>query len=160
MAYLEGWGIRKAFEVEGGAPTLALEEVTFSVGEGEFVAILGPSGCGKSTVLNIVAGFIRPTAGRILLEGREVAAPGSDRGVVFQEHALFPWMRVLENVTFGLRLKGVAPFAAPGAILVLYCLAGAVQAPSLLRPGDCLCAQEGVELSGDARLIEAVIRPV
>ncbi len=107
MAYLEAWGVRKAFEVEGGAPTVALEEATFSVDEGEFVAILGPSGCGKSTVLNIVAGFLRPTAGRILLEGRGVAAPGSDRGVVFQEHALFPWMRVLENVTFGLRLKGV-----------------------------------------------------
>ena len=107
MAYLEAAGLRKAFEVEGGAPTLALEELTFSVAEGELVAILGPSGCGKSTVLNLAAGFLRPTAGRILLEGREVAAPGSDRGVVFQEHALFPWMRVLENVTFGLRLKGV-----------------------------------------------------
>lgn len=58
------------------------------------------------------------------------------------------------------RLKGVAPFAAPGAILVLYCLAGAVQAPSVLRPGDSLCAQEGAELSGDALLIEAVVRPV
>ena len=109
MAYLGAEGIRKAFAVEGGAPTVALDELNLSMAEGEFVAILGPSGCGKSTILNIVAGFLRPTAGRVLLDGREVAGPGSDRGVVFQEHALFPWMRVLENVTFGLRLKGVPP---------------------------------------------------
>ncbi len=107
MAYLAAEGVRKTFEVEGGVPTVALDEFSLSMAEGEFVAILGPSGCGKSTILNIVAGFLRPTAGRILVDGREVAEPGSDRGVVFQEHALFPWMRVLDNVTFGLRLKGV-----------------------------------------------------
>ncbi len=108
MAYLEAEGIRKTFEVEGAPPTIALDAFTMSMAEGELVAILGPSGCGKSTFLNIVAGFLRPTVGRILVDGREVAEPGSDRGVVFQEHALFPWMRVLENVTFGLRLRGLA----------------------------------------------------
>ncbi len=107
MAYLEVEGLGKAFEVEGAAPTVALDAFSMSMAEGEFVAILGPSGCGKSTLLNIVAGFLRPTAGRVLVDGQEVTAPGSDRGVVFQEHALFPWMRALDNVTFGLRLKGV-----------------------------------------------------
>jgi len=107
MAYLEAAGVRKTFEVEEGEPTVAVEEFTLSMAEGEFVALLGPSGCGKSTVLNIMAGFLRPSAGHVLVEGQRVTAPGSDRGVVFQEHALFPWMRVLDNVTFGLRLGGV-----------------------------------------------------
>ena len=97
MAYLEVVGVQKTFEVEGDAPTVALEDFTLSIAEGEFVAILGPTGCGKSTLLNIVAGFVWPTAGRVLLEGQEVVGPDSDRGVVFQEHALFPWMRVVDT---------------------------------------------------------------
>ncbi|TQL69158.1 NitT/TauT family transport system ATP-binding protein [Nocardioides albertanoniae] len=86
----------------------AIGEVTFSIGAGEFVSVLGPSGCGKTTVLNIVAGFIEHTGGEVLVGGNAVHGPGPDRGVVFQSHALFPWKTVLGNVTFGLRMKGVA----------------------------------------------------
>src|SRR2546427_8802672 len=105
-AYLEAIGVRKAFDVEGGPPTIALDDVTFTMREGEFLAILGPSGCGKSTLLNIIAGFLRPSAGRVLVDGRAVTGPGADRGVVFQEYVLFPWLTVTGNVEFGLRLKG------------------------------------------------------
>src|SRR5882672_4109701 len=97
-SYLEAIGVSKVFDVDGSPPTTALEDVTLAMREGEFLAILGPSGCGKSTFLNIVAGFLRPTTGRVQLDGREVVVPGADRGVVFQEQALFPWMRVLDNV--------------------------------------------------------------
>ncbi|WP_298322418.1 ABC transporter ATP-binding protein [Haloactinopolyspora sp.] len=90
-----------------GEEIVAIGDVSFSVHEGEFVSILGPSGCGKTTVLNIVAGFIEKTRGTVTVGGTEVTAPGPDRGVVFQSHALFPWKTVLGNVTFGLRMKGM-----------------------------------------------------
>jgi NitT/TauT family transport system ATP-binding protein len=85
----------------------AIDGVSFSVDEGEFVSILGPSGCGKTTVLNIIAGFLPPTSGTLLLNGRPIDGPGPDRGVVFQSFALFPWRTVLQNVTFGLKMRGV-----------------------------------------------------
>jgi NitT/TauT family transport system ATP-binding protein len=84
-----------------------LRNINLTVKEGEFVCILGPSGCGKSTLLNILAGFERPTSGRITLKGKEVSEPGPDRAVVFQEHALFPWLKVKENVEFGMKVAGV-----------------------------------------------------
>lgn len=106
-----------ALEIEGlgkeyvdrytGEEVVAIGDVSFSVAEGEFVSVLGPSGCGKTTVLNIVAGFIDKSRGRVDVGGREVSGPGPDRGVVFQSHALFPWKTVLGNVTFGLRMKGM-----------------------------------------------------
>ena len=102
---LEVIGVRHAFRPEiGPEPLVALERFDLAVDDGEFVCLLGPSGCGKSTVLNIVAGFIAPTAGRVILDGVEVRGPGRDRGVVFQEHALFPWFRVGQNVEFGLKM--------------------------------------------------------
>ena len=91
-----------------GRATLALENVTFHISEGEFVCLLGPSGCGKSTTLNLIAGFLRPTSGRILFSGREVTGPGLDRGVVFQEPTLFPWLTAQQNVEFGLINKGLS----------------------------------------------------
>jgi len=87
--------------------TLALDGVSLSVREGEFVCVVGPSGCGKSTLLNIVAGFERPSAGQMLVDGEPVVGPGRDRIVVFQEAALFPWLNVRANAEFGLRLAGV-----------------------------------------------------
>jgi NitT/TauT family transport system ATP-binding protein len=89
-----------------GEEVVAIEALSFSVDQGDFVAILGPSGCGKTTVLNIIAGFVEPTGGRVLLRGKPIREPGPDRGVVFQSFALFPWKTVLANVAFGLKMRG------------------------------------------------------
>ncbi|MGY4831659.1 ABC transporter ATP-binding protein [Sphaerotilaceae bacterium SBD11-9] len=85
----------------------AVDDVSLHVAPGEFVSIIGPSGCGKSTLLNVVAGFARATAGEALLDGQPITGPGSDRGVVFQQYSLFPWMSVRKNVEFGLKMQGV-----------------------------------------------------
>ena len=85
----------------------AVENVNLSIAEGEFVCFVGPSGCGKSTLLNIIAGLDRPTKGEVMLNGRLVTEPGPDRIMVFQDNALFPWLKVIENVQFGLKIAGV-----------------------------------------------------
>ncbi len=86
---------------------VALDNLNLSVNENEFVVIVGPSGCGKSTFLRIVAGFEKPTQGKVLLDGKEIIGPGPDRGFVFQEPVLYPWRTVLDNITFGLEVQGV-----------------------------------------------------
>ena len=102
-------GVSRSFPgMRGGAPTLALEPISLQVAENDFITILGPSGCGKSTLLRIVAGLDRPSAGRVLLDRREIDRPGPDRGMVFQSYTLFPWLTVQENIGFGLREKGLA----------------------------------------------------
>lgn len=83
----------------------ALENVSMQVAEGEFVCLVGPSGCGKSTLLNIIAGLEQPDSGQVLADGKPIAGPGRDRMVMFQESALFPWLDVIGNVMFGLKLK-------------------------------------------------------
>jgi NitT/TauT family transport system ATP-binding protein len=83
-----------------------LHEIDLEVKTGEFVCIVGASGCGKSTLLNLVAGLEQPSQGKVLLDGEEVLKPGADRTVMFQEHGLFPWLSVLENVKFGMRMAG------------------------------------------------------
>lgn len=84
---------------------VALNDINLDVQHGEFICLLGPSGCGKSTLLNAVAGFSLPTTGSILVDGEPIQAPGPDRGMVFQEYALFPWMTVAQNIAFGLEIK-------------------------------------------------------
>jgi NitT/TauT family transport system ATP-binding protein len=99
-------GVHKAFTLDGRS-TPALVDISLEVQAGELLCLLGPSGCGKSTLLNIVAGFIPPTGGRVLVDGEPITGPGPERGVVFQEYVLFPWLTVAQNVEFGPRLMGV-----------------------------------------------------
>lgn len=97
----------KTFHSKRGQ-TAALQDVTMSVSDGEFVCIVGPSGCGKSTLLNLIAGLETKSGGEILADGKAVLGPGTDRVVIFQEPALFPWLNVLANVEFGLKMSGIA----------------------------------------------------
>lgn len=82
-----------------------VDQVSFDVGDREFVSIIGPSGCGKTTMMNIVAGFVKPSSGIVLLDGKLIEGPGPERGVIFQEYGVFPWLTVKENIGFGLTLK-------------------------------------------------------
>jgi NitT/TauT family transport system ATP-binding protein len=105
-ALIEIAGVGMEFLVpRSGERTLAVSDVSVGIKPGEFLCIVGPSGCGKSTVLNMIAGLIRPTAGRITVNGKPVEGPGPDRGVLFQDYALFPWKTVRENVEFGPRYR-------------------------------------------------------
>jgi len=82
-----------------------VDDVTYDINDGDFIAVIGPSGCGKTTMMNMLAGFQKPTKGRVLFDGAPVNGPGPERGVIFQEYGVFPWLTVKENITFGLQLK-------------------------------------------------------
>jgi NitT/TauT family transport system ATP-binding protein len=107
MDYISISNLSKTFEGSDRSVP-ALQDINLSMSRGEFVCLLGPSGCGKSTLLNSIAGFIQPSTGEIVVDGRPVTGPGPDRGVVFQEYAIFPWMTVDHNIAFGLEIKGVS----------------------------------------------------
>ena len=96
------------FDLPNGSSVQALKDVSIDLKAGELLSVLGPSGCGKTTLLNIVAGFLAPTEGKIVLNGKTVTGPGAERGMVFQQGALFEWMSVRENVGFGPSMKGMA----------------------------------------------------
>jgi NitT/TauT family transport system ATP-binding protein len=117
---IEVSSLSKHYEARGVA-VKALDDVNFSVRRGEFVSIVGPSGCGKSTLLYIMGGFLPPDGGRVDVWGRQVDGPGLDRGVVFQEYALFPWLSVADNIAYGLKQKSVP--AAERAKLVRHYVA-------------------------------------
>ena len=95
--------VTKRFDVAGAKPTVAVQDFTLDVARGEFLVIVGPSGCGKTTVLNVLAGLELPTRGAVTIDGRPILKPGPERGVMFQDYALFPWQTVHGNVEFGLR---------------------------------------------------------
>ena len=110
--------VNKIFST-GERDVVALKDIDLVIPDGQFVCLLGPSGCGKSTLLNAVAGFSLPTSGTIVAGGKTVTGPGPDRGMVFQEYALFPWMTVEQNVAFGLEIKGMDAAAIEQRVMAL-----------------------------------------
>ncbi|MFI0357815.1 ABC transporter ATP-binding protein [Actinomadura sp. 9N407] len=100
-------GVGKTFPIRGGGEFTALRDTTLDIAAGEFLVVAGPSGCGKSTLLDLLGGLTRPTTGRLLLDGDEITGPALDRGIVFQQYALFPWRTALRNIEFGLEAKGL-----------------------------------------------------
>ena len=104
--HLEVNHLDKVFKVRGGQLT-ALQNINLHIESGELVCAVGASGSGKSTLLRLIAGLESPSKGEILVDGTSVIGPGSDRGMVFQHYSLYPWMTVLENVAFGLKLRGL-----------------------------------------------------
>lgn len=105
---LQAVGLRmEYYQPRTGGRLLALDNVNLSVEEGEFVTIVGPSGCGKTTFINIADGLLAPTGGKIVLDGKEVKGPGTDRAMVFQDACLLPWRTVFKNVTYGLECRGL-----------------------------------------------------
>jgi len=109
MSELVSQSVNMIFKSLKGETVHALKDISFSLKKGELLTVLGPSGCGKTTILNIAAGFLRPTSGSINLGGKEINGPGVERGMVFQQGALFEWLTVTENVNFGLRMKKEDP---------------------------------------------------
>ena len=105
MSNLIADSVDMTFTMPSGEQVHALKDVSFTLKEGELLSVLGPSGCGKTTLLNLIAGFLRPTGGSLTLNDTEIDGPGVERGMVFQQGALFEWLTVAENVDFGLRMK-------------------------------------------------------
>jgi len=111
--------VKRTFRRADGQLVKAVDDVSFAIPEGQFVCLVGPSGCGKSTLLQMLAGLLPPTEGRMEVNGRPVSAPGPERGMVFQKDAVFPWMRVIDNVEYGLKCRAV-PSAERHAIAAHY----------------------------------------
>lgn len=103
--------VSKSFQTDHGLLEV-VRDISFTINQGDFISLVGPSGCGKTTLLNMAAGFIRPTAGSVTLDGREIDGPGPDRGVMFQEYGVFPWLTVEQNIAFGLELKNKSHVSA------------------------------------------------
>jgi NitT/TauT family transport system ATP-binding protein len=101
-------GVSLSYKTEAGSRLLALDQIELKVRQGEFLCIVGPSGCGKSTLLHLIAALQKPTSGSIMVDDEYVTAPGTDRIMIFQEHGLFPWLTVGQNVEFGMKMKGLS----------------------------------------------------
>lgn len=121
---ITAFGVRKIYNEGTPEAVTALDGIDLRIGAGEFTALLGPSGCGKSTFLYMVGGFEQPSAGSILVNGAPVRGPGADRGIVFQEYQLFPWLSVAENIAYGLRIAGAPPARRDGKVRELVELIG------------------------------------
>ena len=104
-SFLQVQGLRQAFPSPGGDELVVFDDINFEIERGEFVCIIGHSGCGKTTILNVLAGLERPSAGNAFIDGREIHGPSLDRGVVFQSHALMPWMTVRGNIGFAVKSR-------------------------------------------------------
>jgi len=98
--------VRKTFDIASQTSFTALEGLSLDIEDGEFITVVGPSGCGKSTAMNIAAGLTMPSSGQVTVDGIPVKGPGPERGVIFQQYALFPWLTVRQNVEFGLKIAG------------------------------------------------------
>jgi len=98
--------VSKSFDLAGQAAFTALQNLNLDIEDGEFITVVGPSGCGKSTAMNIAAGLTPPSSGQVLVDNMPVKGPGPERGVIFQQYALFPWLTVRQNVEFGLQISG------------------------------------------------------
>ncbi len=109
MSDLVSENLDMTFYVSPENSVQALKDISFTLKSGELLSVLGPSGCGKTTLLNLIAGFLRPTGGQLMLGDEEIDGPGVDRGMVFQQGALFEWLTVSQNVDFGLRVKNADP---------------------------------------------------
>ena len=147
-ATVEVSGVSKLYPAGPGKPSWALQDVSLDIRPGEFMCAIGPSGCGKTTLLNMIAGFLEPTRGSISLDGAQVHGPGSDRGVVFQEYALFPWLTARKNVEFGLRQQNIPPAERRKIVDEFLALAGLTHASE----------RYPFELSGGMRQRVAVVR--
>ena len=105
MAFLEIQDLSRSYVGRDGKPFAVFEDVSFHIDRGEFVCIVGHSGCGKTTILNVLAGLDQASKGIVVMDGREVAGPSLDRGVVFQGHALMPWLSVMKNIAFAVKSR-------------------------------------------------------
>ena len=138
MSDLVSKNLNMIFKSPKGETVHALKDINFKLNKGELLTVLGPSGCGKTTLLNITAGFIRPTSGQIILGNKEINGPGVDRGMVFQQGALFEWLTVAENVNFGLRMKKEDPIKTAEKVeewLDIVCLQGFGNTPTYQLSG-------------------------
>lgn len=147
-AAVEVRGVSKLYPTSGSKPSWALQDVSLDIHPGEFTCAIGPSGCGKTTLLNLIAGFLEPTRGVVKLDGREIRGPSSDRGVVFQEYALFPWLTARKNVEFGLKQQNIPPDERRHLVDKFLALAGLTHAAE----------RYPFELSGGMRQRVAVVR--
>jgi ABC-type nitrate/sulfonate/bicarbonate transport system ATPase subunit len=146
MARIEIRGVGKRFASgEGG---LVLDGVDLTIGDNEFVTLVGRSGCGKTTLLNVVAGLVAPSAGEVRVDGRPVTGPGGGKGMVFQQHALFPWLTAVQNIEFGCKSRGVPPAERRAIAAQLIELVG-------LRGSE---AKYPIELSGGMQQRVAIAR--